>query len=550
MKNTVKLIALLVSGALLLGGCTTVSETQGSDDTQVTATVPTEETMGTEETTDTSATDTSEATSTEETSVGDGTDITDETQAPDITDETAQEGAPVISITLDKKEWFLEEDNTKLLLEATSSNIVVENEGFDALKEALAEDFSGAKVENYETLIEDAREDYNSRDEEGKNFFYGYSSVEKAELARSDSAVVSFRMYYNDYMGGAHGMYAYGGKTYDTQSGKSLELADILTDAEGFYAKAIDYISVELEEMYGESLFPDYKDSVAETFNGDWSVNWYLNAAGVVIAYSPYTVGPYAMGAPEVVLPYSEFSDYINEKYMTVSNEIIAKAPINQDISGFIGANEKVLIEAKGDEWEMQTISLISGENTDTLGTFGFFDDAYIIKHADGRSFVLVICDYMSDDYVTFVYEVTDNTLQKCCEVSNASISDEYMSTDKIVLNVRVDALGTYSANVRYSLNEDGQLILMDKKFKIDTENTMTIIKELPVILDGTETILSVGTEIAVTGTNNVDEVYFKVVNSDQSGTIRYTKDEEDGWIHLIDGVSEYEYFDTIPYAG
>lgn len=545
MKNTVKLITLLMSGALLLGGCGAVSEMQGSNETQITETVPTEETMETGETMDAS-----EATSTGETSVDNGTDITDETQVPENNDATAQESAPIISITLDKKEWFLEEDNTKCLLEATSSIVVVENEGFGALKEALAEDFSGAKEEIYETLIEDAREDYNSRDEEGKNFFYGYSSVEKAELARSDSSVVSFRMYYNDYMGGAHGMYAYGGKTYDTQSGQSLELADILTDAEGFYAKAIDYIPVELEEKYGENLFPDYKDSVAETFNGDWSVNWYLNATGVVIAYSPYTVGPYAMGAPEVVLPYSEFSDYINEKYMNVSNEIIAKAPINQDISGFIGENEKVMIEAKGDEWEMQTISLTSGANTEALGTFGSFEDAYVIKRADGRSFVFVVCDYMSDDYVTFVYEVTDNTLQKCSEVSNASISDEYMSTNEIVLNVRVDALGTYGANVHYSLNENGQLVLLDEIYKIDTENTMTIIKELPVILDGAETMLSVGTEIAVTGTNNVDEVYFRVVNSDQTGTIRYTKDEEDGWIHLIDGVSEYEYFDMIPYAG
>ncbi len=474
-------------------------------------------------------------------------DVTQEPQVSEQSHKFAQEKAPIISVTSDKKQWFAEEDKSKCLLEVTSSMIAVEGEEYSALKEALAKDFPGIKEENFENLLEDAKDDYNSRTKDNEDYFYGYSSVENAQLTRSDRAVVSFRLFFSDYMGGAHGMYAYGGSTYDTESGELLALEDILTDAKGFYAKAIDNIQHELEEMYGEGLYPDYKNYIAGTFDADRMLNWYMNGSGIVITYNPYEVGPYAMGAPEVLLPYSEFGVYMNEKYLTAGREVIARIPMNQDVSKLIGEKEKIIINGKNDEWEMLSVSMLSGANTDTLGTFGSFEDAYVIKRADGRSFVLVVCDYMSDDYVTFVYEVTGNMLQKCSELSNASIQAEYISTDEILMNVRVDALGTYTAKVHYSLKENGQLVVLDDIFKIDTENTLTLIKDLPVLIEGTETTLSAGTEMIVTGTNNVDEVYFKVVNSGQVGTIRYTKDE---WTHLIDGVSEYEYFDTIPYAG
>lgn len=472
----------------------------------------------------------------------------DETKPDTPAEDLLQGQAPVIVISADTKEWYME-DGSKLLLEVSNSIVSVENDGFDALKATLAEHFVGVQGE-YDNLVQLAKEDYDYRDEVGKEYFWGYYSYEEAELARSDSSVVSLRITYSDYTGGAHGMYGFDGKTFDAESGELLEFADILTDAEGFYEKAGEYISAKLYEEYGDELWGDYKESVAQAFGEDGQPCWYLNAAGIVIAYSPYELGPYAMGAPEVLLPYAEFRDYINAKYLGDYAEVVASVPINADIAPLIGADERIVIEAALDEWEMLEVKVVSGASMDEIGAFSFFENACIIKQSDGKCFLIIACDSMSDDYVTFVYEVTEGGLKKCVELSDTYFSGDYMSTSRIEMVVNLDVLGTYSTRMEFVLNEEGQLIPAEDIFVIDTEHIMTVKKELPVTLAGANTTLRAGTRIMLTGTNHVDEVYFKTVGSEQTGTIRYTVDTNESWIHLIDGVSEYEYFDEIPYAG
>lgn len=476
-----------------------------------------------------------------------GADDAADPNAP-VQEETVQGLAPVIVISTDTKEWYME-DGSKLLLEVSNSIVSVENEGFDALKATLAEHFAGVQGE-YDALVQLAQEDYDYRDEVGKEYFWGYFSYENAELARSDSSVVSFRITYNDYTGGAHGMYGYGGKTFDVESGELLEFADILTDAEGFYEKAGEYISAKLYEEYGDELWGDYRESVSQTFGEGGRPCWYLNAAGIVIAYSPYELGPYAMGAPEVILPYAEFKDYINAKYLGDYAEVVASVPENCDISTLIGEKESIILETGLNEWEMLDVKVVSGASMDEMGAFSFLENACIIKRSDGRSFLIVACDSMSDDYVTIAYEVTGGGLKKCAELSDTYFSGEYMSPDRMEMIVSLDVLGTYNVEMDFVLNEEGRLTPAEDIFVIDSEHIMTVKKELPVTMDGTDTALEVGTQIVLTGTNNVDEVYFRVADSDGTGTIRYTMEDVESWVHLIDGISEYEYFDDIPYAG
>ncbi len=514
MKNRAKWIALTMYGILLLGGCGMTGEPQSDVDNHTT----------------------------EDMIVTDATDTMDETVATNVV-------APAISIASDTREWFMEGTDVRLL-EVDYSIVTVESQGFDALKAALEERFGGVDEQTYEGMLEEAKEDYEFREEADREYFYGYYSSETAELMRSDSAVLSLRVVCSDYFGGAHGMYAVYGETFDVESGKILEFADILKDAEGFYPKATAYISANLYEEYGENLVTNYEEYVAGTFEEGRNICWYLNAAGIVVAYTPYEIGPYAMGAPEILLPYEEFGDYIHEKYLHVPNgEVIASVPMNQNIAQLIGESESIRIEADVDEWEMSTVKVVSASSTGELGSFGNILDSYVIKRADGRSFLLVVGDYMSDDYVTFVYEVTGGMLKKCCELPGAAVNGEYLAADKISMRTTLYVLGTYMANMDYILDEEGQLIQAEDIYTIEMANPMTVIKELPVIIDGAEATLGVGTEIAVTGANKVDEVYFRVIGSEQKGTIRYQKDEEN-WLHLIDGISEYEYFDNIPYAG
>ena len=457
--------------------------------------------------------------------------------------------APILTITTQEKDWHME-DGSSLLMVATDFTVDIEQKGFETLEATLDRLHPGLASADYTNLIEQAEEHYQSLDEDGKRYFWGYSVTQTAELTRSDSAIVSLKTFYGEYTGGAHGMYSYGGETFYVESGKLLTLADILNDTNSFYAEAIDYVNDRLYTEYGDGLYADYRLYVEEAFTPEKTSNWYLDGGGIVILFSPYEIGPYAMGAPQVTLPYSEFGKYIAEKYMAPDGELIAYLPTNCDISPLLGQTENIMVETTDNEWYMLDTRIIAGAVNSELGSFSSCRDSYVVKRADNRCFMVVVCDYMSDDYVTFVYEVTDGVLKKCAELPDIYPSNGYVSTEKIKMNMHLDVLGSYIATNDYIFAEDGLLIPTNDFYPINATYPLTIIKDLPVTLDGTDTTLGVGTQILLTGTNNVDEAHFKVVGTDQTGIIHYSINEEESWIHYIDGVSEYEYFESLPYAG
>lgn len=541
-KKTIKRSLLVLAGVLVLGGCGIQGENEPKD-TLVNGNLTAEN--------NTEATAESNTGSSAESNTEGGTANNAENTLPGTDEKTEEkQKAPIIAVTSDKKEWYTE-DGTILLMEAEESLVTVENEGFDALKTALEKRFSSIEDGNYQNMIEDAREDYNWRDAELKEYFYGYSSSEQAEVARCDGRVVSLRVFYHDYCGGAHGMYAYGGATFDTATGEELQLSDVVTNTAGFYAKAADYIGDELWRTYEDGLWPEYRDIVAESFQGDVTLNWYLNGTGIVIAYTPYELGPYAMGAPEVTLPYEEFAEFLNSAYLPSTGETFVQISENADVSGILGEEKPIYVQTQLNEYDMVEVTVVSGNAQSVVGEFGWFCDAYALKRADGRSFLLVVCDYMSDDKVTFVYEVTDGKATKCDELNRAEVTGGYLTADQIEMSVYLDVLGTYTARMKYHLDMNGKLSQAEEVFAINGAMNLAIVRELPVMLEGAENLLQPGIEIRITGTNNVDEAYFVIPDTDQTGVITYGfEDLESPWIHTINGVSEYEYFEMIPYAG
>ena len=229
---------------------------------------------------------------------------------------------------------------------------------------------------------------------------------------------------------------------------------------------------------------------------------------------------------------------------------VISAVSPNQDISSILEEDEPVMVKTWFNEWEMECVSVISGTNEVELGFFGRMMEACALRRPDGRSFVMVTCDYMSDDFVTFLCEVTGGTVRLCSELERAYPAAMPTDTDRIPMVVQLDVLGSYRARMDYDFQEDGTLVQAWDVFTIDRNHPMTVIKDLPVTVDGAKITLDPGTQIVVTGTNDAGEAYFRVPDTDLTGTIHYTLDEEYSWVHLIDGVSEYEYLDCLPYAG
>ena len=182
--------------------------------------------------------------------------------------------------------------------------------------------------------------------------------------------------------------------------------------------------------------------------------------------------------------------------------------------------------------------------------------DAYLLKKEDGRSFVILDADYASDDFVTFVYELTDGTLQERDRLEGVSLQDGTVNTETLTLRMHLDVLGTYSSLMNYTIGEDGRLVQGEEFFRIQPDDTgqkmLITVRELPVVIEGKETVLPKGTRLYITGTDNEGTAVFHNEDTQTDGEIRYTRGDkgEDTWTIYIDGIPDYEYFETIPYAG
>ena len=108
------------------------------------------------------------------------------------------------------------------------------------------------------------------------------------------------------YMGGAHGMYGFTGKTFDTCTGKEMQLTDIFTSPAAM-TNAIkqqllfDYPKASFRENDGASM----RDTVDQMAKDD-KLLWTMDPRGVTFYFNPYILGSYAEGVFTTTLLYSE----------------------------------------------------------------------------------------------------------------------------------------------------------------------------------------------------------------------------------------------------
>ncbi len=178
--------------------------------------------------------------------------------------------------------------------------------------------------------------------------------------------------------------------------------------------------------------------------------------------------------------------------------------------------------------------------------------DAYAVRHSGGRTFLVISYDSGGGDYVSECYDVAGDETVLCDKLEDVCIG--YYDTDEKYFNgmVTINILGTYWADMKYTLDENGTFNEMTEVYSISIPEhaifyELVVAIEVPVYMGDDYTILQPGTIILVTGTNNENEMYFKVVDSNETGIITFERDEETGEI-TIDGVPECEYFPILPY--
>lgn len=393
----------------------------------------------------------------------------------------------------------------------------------------------------------------------GTNFFTTYSIDRKVEYTRVDNTVVSLRVLFSDYMGGAHGNYGYGGITFDAASGERLSLPDLMTDdaaMEQFCNVAADYCVANVEEQDLE--LNDYYESCirSKLSFGDETQNWYLEAAGITIVCNPYEIAPYYIGPVFITIPYEKVEQFMKPQYCGIQESGAAMLSLNVEAAIPLHGQDgtmPVTVNMEGTPYDGTSAAVVVsvGEHTEKLSGLEYVCGAYIVRRADGSMLLFCDVDIASDDYTTLVYEISSEGIRINADYY-AGIDRGSVNADSIKLIHRIDVLGTRSVEKEYKIDEDGNLISVSDWFEFVSNSycpVITAVRQIPVVIDGTNTFLPAGSRFKLLGTNGVDTVRFFEMNSGTEGDIYYTRDEESGIIY-IDGAEEYEYFESLPYAG
>ena len=197
----------------------------------------------------------------------------------------------------------LEVANLDALSEADRELAERNAETFNArLEELFSTAKSNGEVASY------AREVYDYEKEQTVGLPYCEEASSETTLCGS---VVSVRQsfYYNT--GGAHPNSTTGSLTFDLTAAQFIAPVQIADDPGGFHAGAAELLIQKADSMgeeYTAGYWPDYRDVIQLW---DTSAAVLFDADGMTVIFSPYALGPYAMGSVELRLSREELSDLI-----------------------------------------------------------------------------------------------------------------------------------------------------------------------------------------------------------------------------------------------
>jgi hypothetical protein len=132
----------------------------------------------------------------------------------------------------------------------------------------------------------------------GEHFFEGGIYV----VRQKKNFVLTYSHSYC-YAGGAHGM-PYGEyANWDLAQRTRLALRDIFKPSADFLPIIAKEAYTQLHRKYGQDTVNSAEELLEKP---EWFENFALEKDGVRVQFQPYAVGPYAIGMPEILVPYSE----------------------------------------------------------------------------------------------------------------------------------------------------------------------------------------------------------------------------------------------------
>ena len=397
-------------------------------------------------------------------------------------------------------------------------------------------------------------------------YFYGLTWKDKYLVQRADEHILSIRGDWGAYTGGVHPNYGVYGMNIDPESGKDLLLSDILTETDGL----TDILASKLLEKY-----PDvYLDSLPEML-ADYELenySWTLNYQGLTFYFSPYEIASYAAGLLTVTVWFDEAPELFREEYMEAPERGYSVAmplasAVEFDLNEADGKRDEISVQyMQLDGTGLLRATIVkNGAQLEDTENFAYEFVSYLV-HLDGKSY-LYLEGVSENDYRSLsIYDLNGDEIHLvgCVYGSgfNRSFYEEgeyggyyadlFNDPENFKLSTRLHVLGTMSGVQTCRVNPDYGMPEAVTDYYDLSGNPRLLVSKLPLevemLSEGTREELSAGTEFRMLRTDG--ETYMDMALEDGRECRITLSRDDDTWNWLINGVSEWDCFEDLFYAG
>lgn len=245
-----------------------------------------------------------------------------------------------------------------------------------------------------------------------------------------------------------------------------------------------------------------------------------------------------------------------------VEEAVVASVDLDYD-----GTEEQISFAAEDNPYSN---SMLHVGDAEFLGDFMMPDDIYVcdLDLKDGTMDILFVGDVHSSDYVAYHLKYDRGSLL-CKGEFYGTVSS--INDDEVLYSMLYDCLGTWQVFIPYGMDENGTLqpqrdyytciewdyldVFSQKSDGYFTPYLVTT-RELPVMVEGSTGYLVVGTKLLPTFFSFDGTVGFaatkdngEIING-SFNVVNLNKINPDDWGFTIEGISEYEWFESLNYTG
>ena len=394
--------------------------------------------------------------------------------------EAEPEGLAHIPITVEEQALTsYASDTQKLVAEADYFTLALPEEAakqYPALASTLEGKAKDDQAKAQDKILELAAE-FQDIAEYNSDFDSTLTEKLKPKVMRADANIVSILCEGEAYSGGAHGEYWTEGWNYDPESGRELKLSDVVPDREKLTTLVREKFSEKYTTAeYGDAL-TNAADYLATLSDSDYEATpWTMDSEGLTLYFPQYTLGPYAAGAQDISIGFTEAPELFTEKYRATCDEYVI--PLvdarTYELAADDGKPVAVSVELSGDgESDTYTCAYSIGNTSLHSESYCYSNESYII-YAGGEHYIYSFSSSDNDYMSLEVVDVEKKSLEEGRSV-NASLyrpifswSEEgdydmrstggaaFTDPEDFELERRMEVLGTTSGRRSYHVGADG----------------------------------------------------------------------------------------------